>query len=504
MNTVASLIDQIKNVVKQHTNISHLYSCISEGTIKANRGYVPNESAHYNYNSFTDWVRLIRLNRQSFTKWIQLKDCSYNNDCSKERYLTILNPNYANRDNLQSMFFGGVNIDTDIKLTGYHYNICEIFDSKYFTTLSASNNSIGRYTYKMLYVGEKNYIIGFIDRNAFLYLDNVLLTKILERSFTDFERVITRIYSVYANANALFFSLNIQNFENNIVDTVSKKLITGIDYNADQCTIIDPAHLDLFEDFSVVNDMLAKMKKNIKDQLALMLKDTRWGINNQYGYKKLVDELIFSSYKQECDSTNKAFMQGLLYGSKFEYAGWKVSEKKFDNRDAFCWEKEVDIIPSRFFYKREMYNINASDDTWQNPYKITKLYVSSEGVMYCEGKHPNVSSGRVCMGDINGKINMGDPNKLQSNLARCESLLTSINYDSPYDSSRLDEMLEHSVKVAVTANDNQSNEDADYVAQGTIIQNICFEDETPEDENPDDSDLHDENYEDSNEISQLM
>ena len=101
------------------------------------------------------------------------------------------------------------------------------------------------------------------------------------------------------------------------------------------------------------------------------------------------------------------------------------------------------------------------------------MFVNAKGTMRCQGFHPNTNNGNVCMGDISGKIVMSDIKKLQQNLTRCESLLYTINYDSPYDSSRRDELMAHSIKEGSEG----YNEDDKFVSTGHIIQEIDFEDE---------------------------
>lgn len=494
MSNSVNLVDEVSNVIKQRTNLAYLYASVAEGMIHANKGFVRQNSEYGTLVTGTEWIRLIRLNKVSFNKWVSWKRnyCRSDRDNNRQ-FLTMFNGNYKSYNNSdpQTMFYMGVNIDPEFKLTGYHYNICDIFNAHFFETGESDRKyDIGKTIYKLIYITEKNFLLGFIDNQAVLYLDNVILTKLRETSFSDFVKIVDRVISVYANANAIFFKLNTQSCENYIVDKVASKLISTINYDCTECTIIPPEHVDLFEDFSVISNLMHKLTSTIREQVKIMLEGTRWGINNQYSYKQLLDDLLTTKYQSDTNSKEKAFMQGLLYGSKFELAGWEISERRFSDNDCVCWEKNVEIIPCRLFYERKMYNINPSDDTWQNPFKITKLFVTSSGVMYCEGKHPNVSGGKVCMGDISGKINMGDVKKLQANLARCESLLTSINYDSPYDHSKREEMLAHSVCVEDTAT---VSDDSEYTAQGTIIQDIVFEDDDPDSRDvEDDSDLHTE------------
>lgn len=485
-----STLKDIRDVIASKPNISYLCDTVVMGSIYTGKGFIASEGGIDNVIN-SSWIRLVRLNKVFLKKYIEWKyggDDGYRND--ERLYMNVFNDKYQSYTSFgherTNYTYLGSNVDRNINLVGYHYNACDIYNSYIIENnikgyqKSMNTNTYSSFIYKYLFIGQKNFLIGFIDRTGILYLDYIILNKIKKTDNEKFTEVVTNILSIYANINSIFFELNINGISGEIGERVKRTLLTKVNDMSKECTIIQPDHIDLFSDSCQVDNLVSKMKDLIHKEVDKYLADTKWGINNQYSFKNILDNIISKKFESSKYDIEKAFANGLLYGNKFELSGWIVSDKQFDN--CVTWEKEVNIIPSRVNYKGQLYNINNNDPQWKNPFHIDKLYVTAAGKMYCDGVHPNVSSQSVCMGDISGKIVLSDVKKLGENLNRCEALLTLINYDSAYRTDKLDEIISHSIIDSVS----QFKIDNEYVGDNETLTDVSFEDEEDDPINNDD------------------
>lgn len=470
-------INDISNIIASKSSISYLCKCIITGSIHTGKGFIPSIDSSNGIDSCTSssWIRLVRLNKVFLKRYVQWKQSARDigDQNNNNMYLNFFNTK-ANRDYV----YIGSNVDRDVNLAGYHYNACDIYNSYMMEGCRARyekcdyfSKSISFFIYKLLFIGKRNFLIGFIDKGGILYLDYVILNKLKETNQEKFKEVIINILSIYANFNSIFFELNINGITGEITERVKRTLFTGINETSQDCSIIKPEHIDIFNNSSQVDNLLSKMQDIIKNEIENYLNGTNWGIKNQYSFKDIIDEIKNKKYYSTRYDVEKAFANGLLYGNKFELSGWSVSDRQFDN--SVTWEKDVHIIPSRAVHNRKLYIIDNNDPTWTNPFHIDKLYVTASGKMYCEGNHPNVSSQNVCMGDIAGKIVLSDVKKLGENLNRCEALLTLINYDSAYSNIDREFILEHSTLDPTC----QFDIDHEYVGDNEALTDVSFEDD---------------------------
>ena len=469
-----SLVEIIYDIVSNKNDIAYLKNSVSCGSFQTKNGYISQEnSTGIKFLDNSSWIRLVRLNKTFIARYIswhyEWRRNNYNENPNQD-FLTMFNNKY--RENGRGFFYIGANIDFDLKIEGYHYNANNIYDSYYVETnkIDTNLNKLNVYIYKFLFIGEKNFLIGFIDKYGILYLDQVILEKLRRAvSYDKFKEIVIRLISVFANANSLFFRSNIMGVDGELTERIGKFLVARLNNLSQECTIIEPQHIDLFNDCDEVSVLLSKIKELISTQIKRYIEDTRWGINNQYSYKQLLDSYLAKKYETQQKDIDAAFSSGLLYGNKFELSGWIVSDQKFDG--CIAWEKEVHIIPMKVNYKGKIRNI---DPNWKgNPYHIDKIFITTDGKMYCEGYHPNTNNGNVCMGDISGKISLTDVRKLGENLNRCEALLNLINFDSAYDSSNLEEVLAHST-IDVSSN---FEIDKEYIGDNETLTDVSFEDE---------------------------
>ena len=467
-----SLSEIISEIISYKSDIAYLKKCVTMGNIYTNRGYIASDINGIRITDNTNWIRLVKISKTFMSRYFNYVSTERRNNTDVEQsFLVMFNNKY--RSSNGDMFYIGSNVDFNLKVGGYHYNASDIYNSYIVDsngrTIDEKIRKFGFYIYKLLFIGDKNFLVGFIDKFGVLYLDQVILDKLRQTDYDKFKEVIVKLISVFANVNILFFRSNIMGIEGELIDRIGKFLIAELNKSSQECTIIEPKHIDIFNDSNEVNILLSKIKEIIITQVEKYLRDTKWGINDQYSYKQLLDSYMSHKYQSLQSDIDKAFSNGLLYGNKFELSGWSVSDQKFDGDIA--WEKEVHIIPSKVNYRSNIYNI---DPNWkENPFHIDKIYITINGKMFCDGKHPNVSGGSVCMGDIAGKIVLSDVRKLGENLNRCEALLTLINFDSAYDNSMREEVLDHST---IDASSNFEI-DKEYIGDNETLTDVSFEDD---------------------------
>lgn len=470
------LLGDILSILKSNKSISHLINTITVGTFREGKGYVAQNGI--SITNLTSWIRLVKLNKVLFKRIIRhLNDYGYYRDYDRNSRSNMLvnmtsalyKNGYSSRNNNNNTYYMGVNLDTNVKIDGYHFNICDIFN-----TVSEDGYGLKR-IYKLLFISEKNYLVGFIDSDCFMYLDWVLLEKIRDKNQQEFASIVKKIMQVYSNANVMFFDINLEHTEKSISDTIFRKLLTTLNSDYKDASIIKLDNVDIFSTQDQIDNYINKVSGVIKSVIDNIISKTSWGGHGEYSYSNIIHDIMNNRFKQNNEKMRESFMSGLMIGSKLENIGWVLSDKVIDHHSTICWEKDVDITPNVLYYNHEEYIINNSTEDWKNPFHISKLFVTSDGVMYCEGSHPNVSSGKVCMGDISGKITFFDIESLQKNLLRCESLLYTINYDSAYYTDKREELIQHSTKC-----DRPHNDDGSYVAQGAMIQDVSFEDDSQE------------------------
>lgn len=494
---VEELIRNISDIVYNTTNIAYLSKAITSGNIYRGHGFRSNLRSSDSIIPNSSWIRVCRLNKVFLSKYIEWKNENYFSTRSTKKtlgFIKLYNSSYysksSDRDGQISSMYLGVNVDRNIKLNGYSFNASDIYNSfivennidGYKSQQCENRMSISFFIHKLLFIGEKNFLVGMIDKDGILYIDHVILNKILNKSQDEFKDLIKKIFSVYANVNSLFFKFNIVGLGEDISQSIQRYLYANINESTKNCTIIEPIHIDIFSQNNTINEFINRIKDAIQEEINKYLDGNYWGSNNQYSFSQIIDEILSSKESQHRADIEESFFRGLLYANKFELSGWNISEKRFNDEKELVWEKEVNIVPSRVVRNKKLYNINNNDPDWKNPFKIKMIYVTCNGRMYAEGKHPNVSCQKVCMGDISGKISFSDPKKLGENLNKCEALLTLINYDSAYDSSMCKEILEHSTLDI----SSKIELDGEYVGDGEQLTDVCYEDDSETEENNND------------------
>lgn len=179
-------------------------------------------------------------------------------------------------------------------------------------------------------------------------------------------------------------------------------------------------------------DSVASTLKAMDDHIHCSLYSDRTDI---LFYKPLVEELAKYARNELVNVKKEAMAQGMAVSAKLNLLGWDISDYGKAGSKFVWWEKKIEIIP-KIFVLDEMHYI-LPDKCKSNTYKITMLYLNSECKLYCKGSHPNVSGGKVCMGNLK-PIDLIDADfeTIKEFLIQATSLLQLMNYDSPHDMSK--------------------------------------------------------------------
>ena len=149
-----------------------------------------------------------------------------------------------------------------------------------------------------------------------------------------------------------------------------------------------------------------------------------------------------------------AYNTGLALFQILKDCGWKVCNID-DRNDIHCYyasqiffDREHTYIYKDLEFSPYLAYVSTSGspeyrmikeecrDVLSNRVYVRRIHLDvTTGVMYCDGIHPNVNRGSVCMGDIKGKITLSTATKdtVIKMLKDCEELLTVCNYTSPYN-----------------------------------------------------------------------
>lgn len=175
-------------------------------------------------------------------------------------------------------------------------------------------------------------------------------------------------------------------------------------------------------------------KALIDEHIAGIFKNSLKDMNDHGEYFQTTFRNMQSTFHRQLEMAKmEGYFSGLKLTTIFGALGWEFSEARSKSKSSVCWEKKVQIVPNIFVYDGLHYLIPEEKRKW----KITKLFLYSDGRLNCDGRHPNVSGGDVCLGDM-GRVDFSqDKEKLIDNIQRAERLLEIINYDSPYDASAL-------------------------------------------------------------------
>lgn len=459
------MLDCVNDLIIKDDDLINLKNCIEEGKIN-NNYYMVMENVICDDNNqdrltfiSSSWIRFVNMNSRFISEFDKL----YENELDKiTKDVRLSKINGLNIKN-QSILSKGINIDSDLKLSGYHLNIMDILklvpvknnyplsSNQYDSILNKLTNSI----YKIMFVGDKNYIIAIVDGNGIMYVNKNICVKIfLLGDKKQFQRIIKNIMLLFSQINSTVISRNMSVLKSDITKPLVQDLVSNYLKNID-IEYVNQKVFDLFKDENNKIDLLInQIEDYISHKIDLYLENTCWGKDFKYSYKNIISDILRRQRDIKRNAATKAFQNGLRIGSKFEMYGWSIT-----TTDAICssesvsvfWKKTVNIRPDKFCCNGKICKVN--DDMIDDiPFCIHTLYLSSTGHLYAYGEHPNVdSSCKVCMGDLSGKIEVSDIDNIGENLRKLENLLYLINYDSSYTCKYIDWYRSNSHLIDTTA-----------------------------------------------------
>jgi len=332
----------------------------------------------------------------------------------------------------------GINVLKRINIKGYILNFNDIRKLMEEANTNRRYDKILDYVNEFYYFSKRNCLLGLTTSNGVLLLRLQAIQKILK--YNEDDEVVKRcLHNVFVCFNKVldrFINLNVrevgEEVEELVTQSVMNRVINGSNFSR------------RFYRYADADGDIESLKETINDYIKTTLKNafrgSVFGVNDRYSYSDIVNNIIRSRRDKEKKLFKDGFAKGMQIGMKFEMMGWSPANPKFaDSSDTTCmwWEKEVNIKPDSFVKDGVRYLIPETERT----YHITKLYINQNGSMRADGKHPNLSGSRVCIGDLHVEYS-DDTAAIQETLVRVEELLDMINYDSAYDSEKLNHLLE--------------------------------------------------------------
>jgi len=332
----------------------------------------------------------------------------------------------------------GINVNKKAKIKGYILNFSDI--RKLMAGL-IQYDSVIDCIYEYYYVGDKNSLLAMSSINGILYIRAQALQKLLDENDKEtIKKTLNNLFVCFHTMFEKFSDLNIAEFKKEFSEDIQSSLLNKI--------MVSNYYSRRFS--SNINDKdpeiyISELKQYIKSQLDNFFSNGIFGIKDKYSYANIISRIITNRKEREKVIYREAYSKGMQTGLKMEMLGWKPCEINFpdDHKISLWWAKEVTIIPNTFMYQNVRYTIPEKERKW----KIDTLYINQLGEMRCHGNHPNVSSSKVCMGDLQIDFTK-DLSNIQEMLTRAVTLLDMINYDSAYDHSAQD----HLVQVSTVCN----------------------------------------------------
>lgn len=456
------MFDCINELILNDNDLIYLKNCLDSGRI-SNCSYVSTdgnqicESGGENERHLTVsscWIRFINITNRFFQDFDKLVRCEYTNPSyASESYCSYLNGLVIEQPLINKF----INVNYDISVVGYHLNILDIIKRfpvknnypRHTEEINSNIIHLNTLIYKIMTVGDKNYVAAIIDKHGVMYISKNLLIKLYEtysnkNEIIEFQRTVKNILMIFSEINTTVMKTSIDVLKHDLEYPIYNNIIRNIKLKGIS-TYVDQRVVNIFKTIDKSEIVLQKIKSKISSEIDNYLKNTCWGKNYYYSYKRIINDLLANQEDVKKIAAKKAFVDGLRIGNKFEMYGWSITDDAVGDgsSSSVYWEKVVNIAPDRWVHDGKYYRVK---DKFKNdiPFHIEKIYLSSNGQLYARGNHPNVSGGRVCMGDLAGKIEVSDIENLGKNLKDLESLLYLINYDSSYNQNNRDWYKSHS------------------------------------------------------------
>ena len=381
-------------------------------------------------------------------------------------FLNVYNSAWRSYDTSRRM---GINVSKKVSIKGYCLNYIDV--KKYIADCSNTRNrnyyNEDKYQINQFYfVTARNILLAITAIDGQLLIRRQALEKLVaQNNETLMLEVLENVLMCHYKIVQKYMSLNLSEYKQDLADSV---------FDISKLKVIDATAADIAND-----SVMREFKQEVKRQINALMSNSIFGADDNYSYQHLLNSVLEKRKKFEQSLYEDAFKKGMQIGLKLEMLGWHACTPTFPdhtNMTDMWWSKEVDIKPDSFMKNQCRYLIEAK---YQKYYKITKLYINQDGVMRCEGKHPNVSGTRVCMGDLKVSF-VDDLSTLKQTFEQIETLLDMINYDSAYQRTHEDEFLKYGTLDNVYAANNTAPKDKKKIASG--IREVSFNDDNDEEE----------------------
>ena len=361
-----------------------------------------------------------------------------------------------------------VNLDCLFKIKGTCLTALDFIGKNPNHTVSESDFFIklNNFIKKFIFVGDKCYMLGVIDRNQNVYISQKTLEIVYKLDETQdkqkFKEIVLKLYSFIGSNCLTVLNMSLSQYISNDITNLVLNQTLREDAFRQLGESGNSEFKDLFN-YKFTND--PNTDSYIKDSIkSIIYGYVDMYVKSYYSLKDFSLINIINSTRAKLehlyfDKINDAYKNGLKISRICMEAGWNVYDRdnypgkapnSLNYNDQYIYKK-VSITPdTAVLYDSDAreYGVDKYRKLNENGIKYIRneygIYVDilflslNTGTMICVGKHPNVSgAGQVCMGDLKGKIVFQNTprEQIMENLIKCEKLLTCIHYASSYTSS---------------------------------------------------------------------
>ena len=558
-----NILLSIKTLLENDSELCNFVRYIDYGSFNSNGEEWKTNCNVLNDNNLKNQNQIVRFVKHIDVKFLDTlcKHLNYseNYNNNNTNYLDSLLVRYRARNNNSNSSYGyngnKTNLDRDIQSIMINLDCnYKIKGSSVLTALDfvcknpkATSNEMDFYKKvclslcRLIFVGDKCHLLALIDKNHVIYVSLKALISIYEKDSSenkiDFNTIVLKLFKLIQRCCIYFLKCGLPQYYK---EMITSNIIMDIPFN--ELNVDEKISLQSLDNINFdvnKNTPDIDVKKIIEakiENIVLKLINKNYYISN-IDIPQIINNIRDNMIRMNKYNVEKAYKNGLMLNEIFVQKGWSIVDKavreNFKNntvgfRDGHIYiKKQVDIIPKiayltnnghpqyRILKKHVLVDKVLIDKTGNRvsisyPFIIHTLYLDiTDGVLYCDGKHPNVSNGNVCMGDLKGKVVFSDANRDQINelLDSCEKLLRCINYTSSYtgqyDYVYLDDLNSKDYHGVEDENEDETSEtknesstkDLDFVNTNDFTD----DDETSETENNSEIDNSTMNVESANE-----
>jgi hypothetical protein len=401
-----------------------------------------------------------------------------------------------------------VNVDCKIEIRG---QCITALDFAKMSNIGIDYDS-QKYINRLLFIGDKCHLIGFIDNTHNIFLNcktlNSVYNNVTKEKFTE---IILKIFNIINRSLVPYMNCCVSQFiedkiQNVVIKSILNKIKGGLIHDCEYVPIIE---CDFTSDGDIQKYIIGNIRNEIKKIISQIVSESF--ILHEFKITDVLNSVrdMYTSYINT--SNEKSFKNGLILYDVIRNTDWNFVESVIDDvnyhkihlnpnhlyiyKDISLTPKYAILNPSDCYDGISTYRRLKDDpkiiSEVKNIIHIDRLYIDiTTGEMYASGRHPNVSSGyKVCMGDLAGKLtfcNM-EVTQIKDMIKQCEELLEVVNYTSSYSNegkyyfkepkSSEDVAMDNCTKQDVATNrklieDAQSIGDDDFELDGDEIVDV--------------------------------